>query len=186
LLRGAHVLDQAETVGPLRALVFDNIHALFNKMQPKSAWLYFFKFPHAQLRALDGRSSIAEFDLKPFGRFIIGLPVDRAEEHFNRPVGAAIVGMPDNIRQRFVDSTRDRAAIRRGESEGFRQTLHGAAYRTQQTGIAIHLQPKQQAAARVAVALPAFASPHWMEYFHPKLNLANGFALSPERTSFTH
>src|SRR5271168_2969683 len=98
LLSGAHVLDQSETVGPFRALEFDDIHTLLNKMQPKSTRLYFFELSYAKLRALNGRPSIAELDLEPIRRLSIGVPMDRAEEHFNRLVGAATVGMPDNVR----------------------------------------------------------------------------------------
>jgi hypothetical protein len=80
--------------------------------------------------------------------------------------------MPDNIRQRFVNSASDRAAIWRGKSERFRQSFHRSAYRTKQTGIARQLQPQQQAAAQVPVALSGFASPRWMEDFHVKLNFS--------------
>ena len=135
------------------------------------------------LRPLDGRPSIAHLDLEPFGRFAVGLPVDRAEEHFNWLVGPALVRMPDNICQRFIDCASDRAAIWRGKSERFRQSFHGTAHRTQQTGVAGQLQLQQQAAARVPVALPGFASPHWMKEFHVKLNFVLGFGSSAKRTS---
>jgi hypothetical protein len=175
LLRGVHVLDQAESVGPLRTPKFNNVHALFNKMESQSAWLYFFKFSHAELRPLDGRSSITHQDLETFGRFAVGLSLDRAEEHFNWLVGPALVRMPDNICQRFIDCASYRAAIWRSKSEVFRQSFHGAAHRTQQTGVTGQLQLQQQAAVRVPVPLPPFASPHWMKEFHVKLNFALGF-----------
>jgi hypothetical protein len=149
-------------------------------MQSQSAWLYFFKFSHAELRPLDGRSSITHQDLETFGRFAVGLLVDRAEEHFNWLVGPALVRMPDNVCQRFIDCASYRAAIWRSKSEVFRQSFHGAAHRTQQTGVTGQLQLQQQAAVRVPVPLPPFASPHWMKEFHVKLNFALGFGSPAE------
>jgi len=124
---------------------------------------------HSCARFMEGPRSQQDFE--SLGRRS-GLPVDRAEEHLNRTVGPAVVGMPDNIRQRFVNSASDRAAIWRGKSERFRQSFHRSAYRTKQTGIARQLQPQQQAAAQVPVALSGFAAPRWMEDFHVKLNFS--------------
>src|SRR5580693_4914262 len=59
-LRRADVLDQAETIGPIRALVFDDIHALLNKMQTESAGLYFFESSHAKLGPLYRWPAIGE------------------------------------------------------------------------------------------------------------------------------
>jgi hypothetical protein len=154
-------------------------------MQPKPARSYLLQFTHAQLRPLDGGATITQKDLETFGSLRSGRPGDGAKEHLNRAIGPTVVGMPDDIRQRFVDSACDRAAIRRRKSKRFRQSFHGPAHRAEQTGIARQLQPQQQAAAQVPVAPLRFASPCSMKDFHMNLNFAAGFCSPTERSHRT-
>jgi hypothetical protein len=185
LLRCANVLDQAETIGPIRALVFDDIHALLNKMQTESAGPDFLEFAHAQLRALDGRATIAQKNLETLGGFVIRMTVNGAEGHFNGAVGPAFVRMANDIGERLVNGASDGAAFRLGESERFGKTFHGSAHRAEQAGIAGQFEPQQQATAGVSVALFGFVSPNWMQNFHVNLSFAMGSASPAKRSHRT-
>jgi hypothetical protein len=175
LLRRANEFDQAETVGPVRAFVFDDVHALLNKMETKPARLYFFERSHAEIRLLDRRPMIAQQYLDPVGSLGVGLFVDGTEEHFNRLVLPAFVRVPDDIGQRFVDSASDGPTLWLGKSERFRQAFHCPAHRAEQTGIALKLQLQEQTAAPIHIWLLSFVSPLWMIGAHLNLNLATGF-----------
>src|SRR5579859_4236348 len=144
LLWRVNILDQAETIGPVRTLVLHDVHALLNEMQPKPARLYLFQGAHAHLVRLYGWSAIAQQDLQTSGSILIGLSLNSAEEQFDRPVWPSGIGVPDDICKSFVDGPRYRPALLGGEPEGFRQALHGAAHRTEQARIARQLQPQQQ------------------------------------------
>jgi hypothetical protein len=177
-------LDQAETIGPIRAFVFDDIHALLNEMQTESARLYFFKSAHTKMCFFNGGSAIAEQEFEAFGKLRAVLAVDRPDEYFYRLIRPTFVRVANDIGQRFVDSAGDRPAVFRGESEGLRQALHGAAHGTEEAGIAGQLHPQERGATQVAIALLRFRSPRWMKRFHLKLSYAAGTASCLERTHF--
>jgi hypothetical protein len=73
------------------------------------------------------------------------LPVNRLEEYLDGLVRTAAVSVANNIRQSLVDGASNRPAFLAGKAERFRQSFHGAAHSTEQFGIALQLQPKQQA-----------------------------------------
>jgi hypothetical protein len=182
LLRRADVLDQAETIGSIRALEFDDVHALLNKMQTESAGPDFREFAHTQLRALDRRPTIAQKNLETFGGFVIRMAVNGAEGHLNGAVGPALIRMTNDVGERFVNGASDGTAFRLGEPERFGKTFHGSAHGAEQAGIAGQFEPQQQAAARVSVALFSFVTPNWMQNFHVNLSFAMG-SVSPAKRS---
>jgi hypothetical protein len=117
LLRRADVLYQAKTVAPVCAVVLHDVHALLNEMQTESSRPYFSQGAEAHLLRIYSWPAIAQHNFQPYGRFRIGLPLNRAEKHLNGLVRSAAVRVSYDIREHFVDSTRDRPAVCRGKSE---------------------------------------------------------------------
>lgn len=150
LLRRAEILHQSETVGPIRVLKLDNVHAFLNEMQPQTSRLDVIQLAPAEFALVYSRAAIAEQDFQSSGNLVTGLPLNRVEEYLDGLVQPAAVCVADNIRQSLVDGASDRPAFLAGKAERFRQSFHGAAHGTEQFGVALHLQPEQQALYRAA------------------------------------
>jgi hypothetical protein len=161
-----NILDQAETVGPVRTLILDNVHALLNEMQPEPAGLYFFQSAHAHLVRFYSWTAIAEQDFQTTCCILISSSLNSPEEQFNGPVWPSGIGMPNDICKRFVDGSRHRPAFLGGKPEGFRQALHSPAHGAEQAGIARQLDPQEYTFVEFAVAFLHMPSPRWMKGFH--------------------
>jgi hypothetical protein len=116
-------------------------------MQPKPTRLDVVQRASAQFALVYGRAVIAEQDFQSSGNLPTGLPMNGLEEYLDGLVQPTAVCVANNIRQSFVDSASNRPAFLAGKAERFRQSFHSAAHGTKQFGVAIHLQPEQQALA---------------------------------------
>ena len=100
---------------------FYRIHAFFYEMQTQAAGANILQVPAAELAAIDPDPAIFQHNFETASARSILRRVNAAEGYLDGLVCSSLIGVANNIRQRFVDGQDYCPALRVGKSQHLRE-----------------------------------------------------------------
>ena len=112
---------QAQLVASPTPPEFYRIHALFYEMQTQATGPHIVQVPAAKLTAIDPDPAIFQQNFKSRSARPILRRLDATEGYFDRLVRLSLIGVTNDVRQRFVDRQNHCSALRVGKTQHLRE-----------------------------------------------------------------
>ena len=112
---------QAQLVAAPTPTEFYRIHAFLYEMQAQATGPHIVQVPAAELLGVDSNAPILEYYFKSRSIRPVLRRLYATKGYFDRSVRFSLIGVTNDVRQRFVDRQNDRPALCVGKSQHLRE-----------------------------------------------------------------
>jgi hypothetical protein len=145
---------QAQLIATPTPPEFYRIHAFLYEMQTETTRPHIFQVPAAKLTAIDPDPAIFQQNFKSRSARPILRRVHATEGYLDRLVRFSLIGVTNDVRQRFVDRQNYCPALRVGKTQHLREWVQSTPDDTKRVRIAGQFHSEKQTSSIHCGALP--------------------------------